>query len=700
MGALANQSFVKMNGIGNEIVVVDMRARGGTIEANEARAAARPDGAPYDQLMALYPPRTPGTDAFIRIYNNDGSEAGACGNGMRCVADLVSKESGKTDLTFETTAGILNCWKSADGLFTVDMGPPRFKWNEIPLAEEFRDTRAIELQIGPIDKPVLHSPSVVSMGNPHAIFWVDDVNAHDLARFGPLLENHPLFPERANITLAQIVARDHIIIRTWERGAGLTKACGSAACAAVVAAARLRRTDRKVKVTLPGGELLIEWRKQDDHVLMTGPVEFEFKGRFDAGAFRQGRRVMSIDVVTFGCRLNAYESEVIRREAAAAGVADAVVVNTCAVTAEAVRQAKQTIRRLKREKPDARIVVTGCAAQTESSTFAAMPEVDRVIGNEEKFDAQAWAAGNKIAVSDIMAVKTMRSHAIDSLEGRARAFVQVQNGCDHRCTFCIIPYGRGNSRSLPIDDVVAQARRLVGNGYREVVLTGVDITSYGTNLPGTPRLGALVKRILKDVPELARLRLSSINSVEADDDLLDALANELRLMPHLHLSLQAGDDLVLKRMKRRHSRRDAIAFCERVRRLRPDVAFGADIIAGFPTESEDMFSRSLDLIDECGLTQLHVFPFSARPGTPAARMPPLERSIVKERARRLREKGQIALRAHLEREIGRRRSVLAESRALGRTEQFTPVRLAAPIAPGVILDLTMTGHDGRQLLAA
>lgn len=409
---------------------------------------------------------------------------------------------------------------------------------------------------------------------------------------------------------------------------------------------------------------------------------------------------MSIDVVTFGCRLNAYESEVIRREAAAAGVADAVVVNTCAVTAEAVRQAKQTIRRLKREKPDARIVVTGCAAQTESSTFAAMPEVDRVIGNEEKFDAQAWAAGNKIAVSDIMAVKTMRSHAIDSLEGRARAFVQVQNGCDHRCTFCIIPYGRGNSRSLPIDDVVAQARRLVGNGYREVVLTGVDITSYGTNLPGTPRLGALVKRILKDVPELARLRLSSIDSVEADDDLLDALANELRLMPHLHLSLQAGDDLVLKRMKRRHSRRDAIAFCERVRRLRPDVAFGADIIAGFPTESEDMFSRSLDLIDECGLTQLHVFPFSARPGTPAARMPPLERSIVKERARRLREKGQIALRANLEREIGRRRSVLAESRALGRTEQFTPVRLAAPIAPGVILDLTMTGHDGRQLLAA
>ena len=285
MGALADHAFVKMNGIGNEIVVVDMRARGGTIKPEEARAAAAPGGAPYDQLMALYPSRTPGTDAFIRIYNNDGSEAGACGNGMRCVADLVSKESGKDTLTFETKAGILNCWKNADGLFTVDMGVPRFKWNEIPLAEEFRDTRFIELQIGPIDKPVLHSPSVVSMGNPHAIFWVDDVNAYDLARFGPLLENHPIFPERANITLAHIVARDHIIIRTWERGAGLTKACGSAACAAAVAAARLKRTDRKAKVSLPGGELTIEWREKDDHVLMTGPVEFEFNGRFDPALF-------------------------------------------------------------------------------------------------------------------------------------------------------------------------------------------------------------------------------------------------------------------------------------------------------------------------------------------------------------------------------------------------------------------------------
>ena len=289
MGALANQSFVKMNGIGNEIVVVDLRLNAAAIAPEEARAAAKAEGgAPYDQLMALYPPRTPGTDAFIRIYNNDGSESGACGNGIRCVADLIAKESGKSALTFETTAGILNCWKGADGMFTVDMGPPRFKWNEIPLAEEFRDTRAIELQIGPIEKPVLHSPSVVNMGNPHAIFWVDDVGAYNLHKFGPLLENHPIFPERANITMAQILSRDHIVIRTWERGAGLTKACGSAACAAAVAAARLKRTERKVKVTLPGGNLTIDWRRSDDHVLITGPVEFEFAGKFDPALFKAG----------------------------------------------------------------------------------------------------------------------------------------------------------------------------------------------------------------------------------------------------------------------------------------------------------------------------------------------------------------------------------------------------------------------------
>ena len=409
---------------------------------------------------------------------------------------------------------------------------------------------------------------------------------------------------------------------------------------------------------------------------------------------------MSVDVVTFGCRLNTYESEAIRREAAAAGVDDAVIINTCAVTAEAVRQARQGIRRLKRERPHQRVVVTGCAAQTEAGNFAAMAEVDRVVGNEEKFDARAWTSDDKIAVSDIMAVKTMRPHTIDSIEGRSRAFVQVQNGCDHRCTFCIIPYGRGNSRSLFVDDVVAQVGRLAGNGYREVVLTGVDITSYGADLPGAPRLGALVKRILRDVSELDRLRLSSIDSVEADADLLDAFANEPRLMPHVHLSLQSGDDLILKRMKRRHTRADAISFCEGVRRLRPDVVFGADIIAGFPTETEAMFARSLDLVDGCGLTQLHVFPFSPRPGTPAARMPQVDRAVVKERARRLREKGEIALRDHLDREVGSHRRVLVESRAIGRTEQFVPVRLAAPLEPGVILDLAIKAHDGRQLLAA
>ena len=409
---------------------------------------------------------------------------------------------------------------------------------------------------------------------------------------------------------------------------------------------------------------------------------------------------MSVDVVTFGCRLNAYESEVIRREAIAGGVGDTVIVNTCAVTAEAVRQARQSVRRLKRERPHSRIVVTGCAAQTEADRFAAMAEVDRVVGNEEKFDSRTWASPGKIAVADIMTVKTMRPHVIDSIEGRTRAFVQVQNGCDHRCTFCIIPFGRGNSRSLAVEEVVAQARRLVDNGYREIVLTGVDITGYGADLEGTPRLGAMVKRILRDVPNLARLRLSSIDSVEADSDLLDALANEPRLMPHLHLSLQSGDDLILKRMKRRHTRADAISFCADVRRLRPDVVFGADIIAGFPTETDDMFARSLALVEECGLTQLHVFPFSPRPGTPAARMPQVDRADVKERARRLREKGETALRGHLDREVGRRRRVLTESKSLGRTEQFMPVRLAALIEPGVMLDVTMKAHDGRQLLAA
>jgi threonylcarbamoyladenosine tRNA methylthiotransferase MtaB len=410
----------------------------------------------------------------------------------------------------------------------------------------------------------------------------------------------------------------------------------------------------------------------------------------------RGRAAMSVDVITFGCRLNTYESEVIRRQARAADLPETVVFNTCAVTAEAVRQSRQAIRRLKRERPAARIVVTGCAAQTEPGRFADMPEVALVLGNEEKLSAQAWrahrdvlarasfgiAAEEKVAVNDIMTVTQTATHLIDGVEGHARAFVQVQNGCDHRCTFCIIPYGRGNSRSVPMGEVVAQVRTLCARGYREVVLTGVDLTSYGANLPGAPKLGTLVKQILKHVPEL------------------DAFASDERLMPHLHLSLQSGDDLILKRMKRRHLRADAIAFCRQVRRLRPDVVFGGDIIAGFPTETEDMFARSLDLVEECGLTHLHVFPFSPRPGTPAARMPQLPSDIVKDRARRLRARGEAALRRHLDAQVGATRKVLTEFNAIGHTEHFTPVRLDASIKPGVILDLTFAGHNGRQLLAA
>ena len=406
---------------------------------------------------------------------------------------------------------------------------------------------------------------------------------------------------------------------------------------------------------------------------------------------------MSVDIVTFGCRLNIAESEVIKREAEAAGVTDAVVFNTCAVTGEAVKQARQGIRRARREKPDTPIIVTGCAAQADSAQFAAMPEVTRVLGNDEKLDAGAWRDEARVAVGDIMASQSIKAHSVDHIDGHTRAFVQVQNGCDHRCTFCIIPFGRGNSRSLPAADVIAQARRLTANGYREIVLTGVDITSYRD---GEHKLGALVKRLLSEVPDIARLRLSSIDSVEADADLLDALANEPRLMPHLHLSLQAGDDMILKRMKRRHSRAAAIAFCNDVRRLRPDVVFGADIIAGFPTETEEMFSRSLDLVDECGLTQLHVFPFSPRPGTPAAKMPQLDRAVIKERAQRLRDRGEAALRAHLDAQIGRSHRVLTERGGLARTEQFTAVKLNSPLSPGLFLDLTVAGHDGRQLLAA
>ena len=414
---------------------------------------------------------------------------------------------------------------------------------------------------------------------------------------------------------------------------------------------------------------------------------------------------MSIDVVTFGCRLNSYESEVMKREAEAAGLKDAVLINTCAVTNEAVRQARQAVRKAKRANPDARIIVTGCAAQTESATFSGMDEVDLVLGNTEKLERASYADvaafgiddSEKVRVNDIMSVRETAGHLIDGLEGRARAFVQIQNGCDHRCTFCIIPYGRGNSRSVPMGVVIDQIRRLVENGYNEIVLTGVDITSYGADLPGTPKLGTLSTKILKLVPDLKRLRLSSIDSIEADDDLMRLIADDERLMPHFHLSLQAGDDLILKRMKRRHLRADTIRFCEDVRAMRPDVVFGADIIAGFPTETEEMFQNSLRIVDECGLTHLHVFPFSPRPGTPAARMPQLNRQIIKERGARLRAKGEEVLAAHLSGEIGKIRPVLIEREGLGRTEQFTQTEISGGTA-GEILTTRITGHTGRHLL--
>ena len=416
------------------------------------------------------------------------------------------------------------------------------------------------------------------------------------------------------------------------------------------------------------------------------------------------------EIVTFGCRLNTYESEVMRGHAADAGLEGAIVFNTCAVTGEAVRQAKQAIRKARRENPQARIIVTGCAAQVDPESFGDMGEVDLVIGNAEKMEAASWTparalhANEKIRVNDIMSVRETAGHLVQGLEGRARAFVQVQNGCDHRCTFCIIPYGRGNSRSVPAGEIVSEVRNLVENGYREIVLTGVDITSYGADLPGRPSLGNLAARILKLVPELERLRLSSIDSIEADDALMRLIAEEERLMPHLHLSLQAGDNMILKRMKRRHSREDAIAFCEEARRLRPDIVFGADIIAGFPTETEEMFENSLRLVDECNLTWLHVFPYSPRPGTPAARMPQVERQIIKERAARLRHKGAERLRDHLESGLGATMPVLMETGTMGRTNQFTPVKLTGGKAvAGDILPVRLAEHDGKSfkgLLAA
>jgi threonylcarbamoyladenosine tRNA methylthiotransferase MtaB len=404
-----------------------------------------------------------------------------------------------------------------------------------------------------------------------------------------------------------------------------------------------------------------------------------------------------------GCRLNAYESEVMRAHAEAAGMADAVIVNTCAVTAEAVRQASQAIRRLHRENPHARIIVTGCAAQTEPGRFAGMPEVDAVIGNAEKMRAETFAAlsiadGPRVIVDDIMSVRETASAMIDGFGSRARAYMQVQNGCDHRCTFCIIPFGRGPSRSVPAGEVVAQARRLVEAGHPEIVLTGVDLTAYGLDLPGSLRLGGLVRHILRNVPGLRRLRLSSIDQVEADRDLIAAIAEEPQLMPHLHLSLQSGDDMILKRMKRRHHRADAVRFCAELRRLRPDVVFGADLIAGFPTETGEMFINSLRLVDDCGLTYLHIFPYSRRAGTPADRMPQVAGPVIRERAARLREKGRATLAAYLDTNIGREAELLMERRGLGRTPGFAEVETSADTAvPGEFVRVRVTGSDGSRL---
>ncbi len=406
---------------------------------------------------------------------------------------------------------------------------------------------------------------------------------------------------------------------------------------------------------------------------------------------------------TLGCRLNAYESEAMREMADAAGLSDAVIVNTCAVTDEAVRQSQKEIRRLRRENPTSRVIVTGCAAQTEPERFEAMPEVDLILGNTEKMTPATWIKAadfigetERVQVDDIMSVTETAGHLIDGF-GRHRAYVQVQNGCDHRCTFCIIPYGRGNSRSVAAGVVVDQIKRLVDRGFNEVVLTGVDLTSWGADLPGEPKLGDLVRRILKLVPDLPRLRISSIDSIEVDEALMEAIATEARLMPHLHLSLQAGDDMILKRMKRRHLRDDAIRFCEDAKRLRPEMTFGADIIAGFPTETEVMFANSLKLVEECSLTWLHVFPYSPRPGTPAARMPQVNGKTIKERAARLRSVGDAAVSEYLGGLVGSQAVVLVEGSRMGRTESFAEVLFDCDQPEGALVTARLTNVVGQSL---
>lgn len=424
------------------------------------------------------------------------------------------------------------------------------------------------------------------------------------------------------------------------------------------------------------------------------------------------------DVVTFGCRLNSYESEVMKNHAELAGLQDTVIFNTCAVTAEATRQARQAIRKTRKDRPDTKIIVTGCAAQINPDQFIAMDEVDQVMGNEEKLHADSYQGldqnfglekSEKALINDIMAVKETANHLIDGYQERTRAFVQVQNGCDHRCTFCIIPYGRGNSRSVPVGEVITQVKRLVENGYQEVIITGVDITSYGPDLPGSPSLGTLCQKILKFVPDLKRLRLSSIDSIEADEALFQVITEEDRLMPHLHLSLQSGDNMILKRMKRRHSREDSLEFYRRIRAARPDVVFGADIIAGFPTETEEMFQNSLKMVEECDLTYLHVFPYSPREGTPAAKMPPVPKHIRKERAARLRALGQQQFDRYMTTQIGKVVSILVEKQdasdqsVIGHTEYFAPAKIKAlfsfdNLKPGYIAKARVTGYENGILI--
>jgi len=411
---------------------------------------------------------------------------------------------------------------------------------------------------------------------------------------------------------------------------------------------------------------------------------------------------MKQEVVTFGCRLNGYESEVIKNNLVSSGMDNVIVFNTCSVTKEAERQARQAIRRAKRENPECKLIVTGCSAQINPEQYAKMTEVDQILGNEEKLQAKSYnlsiADTEKVLVNDIMSVKETASHMVSSIEGRARAFVQVQNGCNHRCTFCIIPFGRGNSRSVPIGEVVAQVKHLVASGYREVVLTGVDITDYGKDLPGEPTFSQMIRRLLALVPDLPRLRLSSVDVAEMDEEMFAMIANEPRLMPHFHISLQAGDDMILKRMKRRHKRQDVIDFAKRVRSLRPDAAFGADIIAGFPTETDEMFENTLQLVHEAGLQYLHVFPYSIREGTPAAKMPQVPGNIRKERAARLRAAGEVELAKHLAQFVGKKMHVIVEKENFARGENFAPVRLNSPLNPGDVVEISVDQADGLELI--